>query len=50
MRPVVKPTSSRIWVWTSHPAATNAGVIRWVQTSRSLRLMDRLTRLPSLQP
>src|SRR5688572_32018515 len=37
MRPLVKPTSSRICHWISQPALTTAGVIYFVQMSRSLR-------------
>ena len=37
MRPLVKLTSSRICDISSHPAARNAGVMNFVQMSRSER-------------
>src|SRR4030095_8396665 len=37
MRPLVKPTSRRIWVASSQPAWTTAGVMYLAQMSASLR-------------
>ena len=33
--PAVSETSSRTWLWMSHPARSTAGVMSLVQTSRS---------------
>jgi hypothetical protein len=55
MRPLVKPTSSRICSISSHPARRRAGVMNLVQMSRSLRvrlsmLLLRIGRFPIRAP